>query len=230
VSPSAEPQLSPDQRIFWRVAVIIGVASYLGALYWAEAHLIGPLLGNRGYVVAPIPDNNPGCYSDLPSCQPSGCRWGSNGLSSFVLWLLYLVVVCTSILVPFWTGTLHGPRLLQFSFFLLISLGLASLMTALPTIQLPRLAIGNSLFWSLVLLAIVVIWAGTVALFGFPQRLPSVYEVYQVRGEFKAEVQSRSAGILWGIVWVGNVLAPMTMAFAVRRRRRCCGQPYWQSN
>lgn len=219
MSPSADPQLSPDQRIFWRVAVIIGVASYLGALYWAEAHLIGPVFGNRGYVVAPIPDNNPWVLFGLALLPAFWLPLGIERVSSFVLWLLYLVVVCTGILVPFWTGTLHGPRVLQFSFFLLISLGLASLMTALPTIQLPRLAIGNSLFWSLVLLAIVLIWAGTVALFGFPERLPSVYEVYQVRGEFKAEVQLRGAGILWGIVWVGNVLAPMTMAFAVRRRR-----------
>ena len=135
MSPSADPQLSPDQRIFWRVAVIIGVASYLGALYWAEAHLIGPVFGNRGYVVAPIPDNNPWVLFGLALLPAFWLPLGIERVSSFVLWLLYLVVVCTGILVPFWTGTLHGPRVLQFSFFLLISLGLASLMTALPTIQ-----------------------------------------------------------------------------------------------
>ena len=220
MSPSAEPQLSPDSADILACCcdhrggelprcAILGRGSPDWTAFRPPGLCRGSCSGQQ-----PL-----GAVADLPSCRPSGCRSGIERVSSFVLWLLYLVVVCTGILVPFWTGTLHGPRVLQFSFFLLISLGLASLMTTLPTIQLPRLAIGNSLFWSLVLLAIVGIWASIVALFGFPERLPSVYEVYQVRGEFKAEVQRRGAGILWGIVWVGNVLAPMTMAFAVRRRR-----------
>jgi hypothetical protein len=168
--------------------VIIGVASYLGALILAEAHLIGTAFRQPGLCRGPIPDNNPWVLFGLALLPAFWLPLGIERVSSFVLWLLYLVVVCTSILVPFWTGTLHGPRVLQFSLFLLISLGLASLMTTLPTIQLPRLAIGNSLFWSLVLLAIVVIWASTVAVFGLPSAAAQ-----RIRGLSSSwRVQSRS--------------------------------------
>ena len=201
-----------------RATALASVVLYVASYHYSYKYLISPAYSYQGFVYQPL-----GFYvvltayilSLLPVMfMPLHLRKPS----SFVVWMLYLMVYVPSLLtMAFVLGRpLYemGPFLLS----LLVSMLLLALVVRFPIIPLPMPRIPGWLFWGGLGVYLVGSYGLLIDVFGF-NGLASLSNVYDVR--LKARATLAGAGRLVGyqLRWLSEAINPYLMATGLSEKK-----------
>lgn len=202
-----------------RFNLFMGVFSYLFLLHWTYVDIISPNFSYLKYT-----------YSS-PSVSLIMTVWGMALIPSFwlpikrtrpsqsVYWLLYLLVLVPTMIIPLYTLEIAFKQLLTFDIVLLLSFAFLGLIYKIPLLVFPRIRISPFFFWFGFISISLLFYIYIIKVFGLQFHLLSFLEVYQVRSEY-ADTLSES-GVLssYLIDWQANVLNPFLMIFGLIIRK-----------
>ena len=141
--------------------------------------------------------------------------------SQFVGWILFIVAVAPSILVPQFTDVLSTDAAFEVAIWVFVSfLPVATIGTRRAVRDmLPTFTISASTFWTGLVVVSIVLYAYVIVAVGVHWELPSIDDVYGVRGEFKMVESSSSFLLRYAVPLLGNVLTPLIIARGMLERR-----------
>ena len=134
--------------------------------------------------------------------------------SQFISWVVFIVAVAPSIVVPQYTEVLSGPDAFEVAVWVALSfLPVAALGTRrVVRDMLPRFTVSTSTYWVTVAAVSALIYAYVIADVGLTFDLPSLNDVYGVRGEYQ-EIETESSRLLsYATPLLANVINPLVLA------------------
>ena len=139
--------------------------------------------------------------------------------SQVVYWLLYILVLVPSCLVPIYAldDQSRGPLVLAFC--LVVVFGLTGLIYRLPLVPLPRIHLETYEFSVILALLSIICYALMVSAFGFQFHYVSFEDTYSVRAEFQNTLIQAPPLVAYAIGWQAWVINPFVMAVGLRSRR-----------
>lgn len=139
--------------------------------------------------------------------------------SQVVYWLLYILVLVPSCLVPIYAldDQSRGPLVLAFC--LVVVFGVTGLIYRLPLVPLPRIHLETYEFSVILALLSIICYALMVSAFGFQFHYVSFEDTYSVRAEFQNTLIQAPPLVAYAIGWQAWVINPFVMAVGLRSRR-----------
>ena len=202
------------------LAVRLGVVSvafiYVALLHAIYVGHISPAFAYLGYVLTPAPVGMlvlafvaawlPSLWLPVRLLQPS----------TLVYWLLYVLAYVPSTFMPGLTLDREPVDLLMLLATLVGSFALLGLILRVPRVPFSRPRLDARVYWAAVFVLTGTLLAVVVMAFGFPQSIPSLADVYDVRADYR----EADAGRLqrFAVSWLGNVLLPIFIAVGLLRR------------
>lgn len=141
--------------------------------------------------------------------------------SHVICWLLFVVAVAPSIVVPQYTDVLRSDDALEVALWVFVSfLPVATLGTRRAVRgSVPRVIVSPSAFWTGLTVLAVLVFAYVVSQVGITFDLPSLSDVYGVRAEYAATEASSSKLLSYSTPLLANVISPLLMARGLLARR-----------
>lgn len=192
-----------------RLWFLVGVFTYMGALFLSYVYLLSPIFGYLGIVYRPD-----GFASVLVALFVAAVPavWMPVRLkrpSQVIYLLLYLMVMIPTLLVGAFTGVLTLFRVVLFgAVFLVVFGGLRLLYEASP-LDLPKLVETNTGFWLLFAALAGGLYGLLFAKYGVYTEIPSLGEVYAQREEFRQAIGGLGA---YAFFWVAKAINPFFLA------------------
>ncbi len=138
--------------------------------------------------------------------------------SLVVYYMLYLLVVVPSCVVPSYTGQLQWAQLFTLQLSILTGFGLVGCAYSMPLIGLQGAGLSGPAFCK-VIAGVSLLCYGTIIYFaGLPSSLPSIFDVYGVREAFKSLGGPFALG--YAMDWQSNVVNPYLIAAGLVYRKR----------
>jgi hypothetical protein len=139
--------------------------------------------------------------------------------SQVVYWLLYLLVLVPSCLVPIYAldDQSSGPVLLATC--LVVVFALTSLIYCLPLLPLKRIRLQSYEFGVMLALLSITCYALIISSFGLHFHFVSFDDTYLVRAQFQDALTRGPALVAYAIGWQAWVINPFVMAMGLRSRR-----------
>jgi hypothetical protein len=139
--------------------------------------------------------------------------------SQVVYWLLYLLVLVPSCLVPIYAldDQSNGPLLLATC--LVVVFGLTSLIYRLPLLPLKRIHLQSYEFSVMLALLSITCYALMISSFGLHFHYVSFEDTYSVRAQFQDALTQAPALVAYAIGWQAWVINPFVMAMGLKSRR-----------
>ena len=204
------------ERIVLRVVTVLATLIYVVLLMTVYAVRVAPNYDYMGYVLEPA---GPGflllgvLVAFLPSTvlpvhlhRPSGVA----------LWMLYILAFIPSMVIPYLALPRDPTELLPLTLTLAVGFCIVLMLTRLPLLAIPRLKLPRWVFW-LAFGTLGALLVNSIArTFGLTTSLPSLADVYVVRGEYKETEASLLAR--YAVTWIGNVIGPFLIGLGLLRR------------
>jgi hypothetical protein len=211
------------EAVIVRLVLLVGVVAYASLLVASYVTTIAPAFAYMGYTLEPAAPPYlvlgfavsvlPALWLPLQLARPS----------AGVVWIIYLLAYVPSTLMPL-LSLVRPPEDVAL---LVVAIGTAftllSLVPSLRLLRLRRLRVPSWVFWSAFVALCGFLLLQITSEHGYAIALPSLSEVYDVRGEYKEAAESRLSRL--GVSWIGNVLAPFLFAVALVRRRPLLALP-----
>lgn len=139
--------------------------------------------------------------------------------SQVVYWLLYLLVLVPSCLVPVYAldDQSSGPVLLATC--LVAVFALTGLIYRLPLLPLKRIHLESYEFSVILFLLSITCYALMISSFGLHFHFVSFEDTYSVRAQFQDALTQVPALVAYAIGWQAWVINPFVMAMGLRSRR-----------
>lgn len=200
------------RTLAWRVGLLLGALGYLAGLVALYAFYISPRFAYLGYELHPAPAAYQAAAWLLALLPALWLPLALERPSQLAYWLLYLLALAPSVLVPFYT--LSAPPLQVLAVALALTLAFAGLglIYRLPVMRLPRLRYPALLFWLGLLGLATAFLAVIVARFGLRLELPALAEVYDTRAEYADELAGAGPLVGYAVGWLANVIGPFLIA------------------
>lgn len=215
-STSVLPLSFSRDTLAQRFGIMTGVAIYVALLVFIYSSHISPQFSYLGYVLQPV---SLGYLFIAYSTAWLPSLWMPVQLthpSQVVYWLLYIVVFIPSSLMPLLSLDRSMIEILLLLAVLLSSFLAISIIYHVPNLSIGRLQLHPWAFWGTMTCVTTAMIALVVATFGISFSLPGIFEVYDVRSEFKEASTGRLAG--YSVSWLGNVIFPLFIAVALTKR------------
>jgi hypothetical protein len=200
--------------------VSLAVAAYALVLNWVYREMVSPNFGYMGYGYR-APDSEYMLYAYLAAtltafALPSKIKQPS----ALVLWILYVVGVAPSILVPPYTTHVEGNQALFAGLAIAASYSVAALITRRTAPPKPlKMNLSSTSFWLLVAALSAGVYGVIAATIGIRLQFVSLLDVYDVRDEYKAGLAG-GAGIVGYLVSTqANIINPMIITRGIYSRR-----------
>jgi len=139
--------------------------------------------------------------------------------SQVVYWLLYILALVPSCLVPIYAldDQSRGPLVLTLC--LVVVFGLTGLIYRLPLVPLPRIRLESYEFSVILALLSLTCYALMISVFGFHFHYVSFEDTYSVRAQFQDTLVQAPALVAYAIGWQAWVINPFVMAVGLRSQR-----------
>jgi hypothetical protein len=133
--------------------------------------------------------------------------------SHFIVWVLFIVAVVPAIVIPQITPALTKPKALELAVWVAVSYLLVALFGTCRVLRgfVPRRPLRGPTFWFFLVVLYAVLNGYVLATIGLQLTLPSLEDVYGVRGEFANEEQVFGP-LLYVVPLLANVVNPVVMA------------------
>lgn len=195
-----------------RLKLIMGSVIYIAMLILIYVVVISPRYAYQGFiyhqptaiyaVISFFLAIIPSCWLPIQFHRPS----------QIVHWLLYLFVYIPAVIIPLFTLSMDPIKILIYSTVLFFSFWMMRLMQNLPLLIIPKVNLKQSHFTILVFLLSAIFYAKVFSVFGFHFNLVALDEVYDVRSEYKDQLQQSGKLVAYAILWQANVLNPYFIA------------------
>jgi hypothetical protein len=139
--------------------------------------------------------------------------------SQVVYWLLYLLVLAPSCLVPIYALDDQSSGPLVLAACLVTVFALTGLIYRIPLLPLPRVHLERYEFTVILALLSITSYALMVATFGFHFHYVSFQDTYSVRAQFQGVLSQAPALVAYAIGWQAWVINPFVMAVGLSSRR-----------
>ncbi len=203
-------------RIFLRLVTTLSTLTFVIILMTVYAVHVAPNFAYMGYVLRPA---EPGflllgiLLAVLPSAvlpvrleRPSGVA----------LWMLYILAFIPSMVIPYLALPQEAVDMLPLSLSIAFGFAIVLAITQLRVLAVPRLRLPHWAFWIIFTALSTLLVISITRDFGLTMSLPSLFDVYTVRGAYK-EVDA-SALARYAVTWIGNVIGPFLIALGLLRR------------
>lgn len=156
------------------------------------------------------------CFCVLPCLF---IRQSNDKASSFIIWYVYLTLIIPSVIIPF----LMEAEAFRFVFInAVISCSFIATLFVINRKREVRLE-GNpmppQLFLNVFLLLFIALLLVTIINFGIPTRLPSLYDVYDLRSQAR-DIYKESSFMAYIIPWLANCIIPYLLVYAIATKKR----------
>lgn len=209
------------QRLLIRAfGVPLAVAAYASTLHWVYLNLITEQFQYMGYTYeAPNPENT--VYMVLAATVTAWFLPSRiNRPSALVLWLLFVVAVAPSILVPTYTGYLTDTQSMTSGLAVAGCFILASLLTKRSRPVKPlRASLSPTSFWIVIGLVSVGIYGVVAVTLGLRLQFVSLFDVYDVRDEYKTGLAGASGIVGYLVSTQANVINPLIITRGIYAKR-----------
>jgi hypothetical protein len=141
--------------------------------------------------------------------------------SHFICWTLFVVAVAPSIVVPQYTDVLTSDAALEVAIWVAISFLPVAVLGCRRAVRdsLPQFTVSPSLYWGTLAVISAFVYAYVIADVGITFDLPSLEDVYGVRGEYAAVEASSSKLLSYATPLLANVINPLFVARGLISRR-----------
>lgn len=143
--------------------------------------------------------------------------------SHFIVWVLFVITVVPSLVVPQWAPALSHREALELALWIGASFGLVAVLGTRQVLRgfVPRHPLPVDTFWRIVAGIFVVLNVYTVLTVGLKFSLPALGDVYGVRSEFHDQ-ESLNPALGYAVPLLGSVINPAMMVRGLWERR-----PLW---
>lgn len=138
--------------------------------------------------------------------------------SVFVAWVLFVVTVAPSIVVPQIADVLPRDESIVVAFWVALAYLPVALFGTRRAIRgvVPRMPLPPATFWTVVLVVAAVAYAYVIATVGVSWDLPPLEDVYGLRGRFNTEVAG-TALLGYAVPVLANLFNPLVIAWGLLR-------------
>jgi hypothetical protein len=198
--------------------VVVGTVAYIGVLHAVFQHVVAPDFTYLRYAYRP-PD--PVAYAVAVALVVALALVLPRRLtqpSHYIAWVLFVVTVAPSIVVPQIAHVLPRDESLVVALWVALAYLPVAVFGTRRSIRgiLPRMALPPGGFWAAVLVVAALAYAYVIATVGVRWELPSLENVYGLRDEFNTEVSS-TALLGYAVPLLANVINPLIMARGLLR-------------
>jgi hypothetical protein len=201
-----------------RAGLIVGCTLYIAIFVVLYEKLIVPVWGYEGFHSRTTVER--AAIGWILAALPS--LWVPAKLerpSQVVYWLLYLLVLVPSCLVPIYAldDQSSGPLLLAAC--LVSAFAIIGMIYRLPLIPLPRMQVESFEYKAVLILLSTISYALIVSSFGLQFHYVSFDDTYSVRAQFANTIGQAPTVVAYAIGWQAWVINPLVMAVGLRSRR-----------
>ena len=141
--------------------------------------------------------------------------------SQFICWILFVVAVAPSIIVPQYTQVLDSDDAIEVAIWAALSFLPVAIFGSRRALRdsLPRFTVSPSTFWGVVIVLSVFVYAYVIADVGVSFSLPSLSDVYGVRSEYQATENDSSVLLSYATPLIANVINPLIIGRGLLSRR-----------
>ena len=142
--------------------------------------------------------------------------------SSFVLWMLFVLVVVPGAQISLYTTYLSPEAGLFAAFALIVSFGLARLITVRKTHpDFRRFALSPRVFWIIIGIFSLAVYVVIGVTMGLELRFVGILDVYDIRDEYGAKLASSGVLVSYLVGTQSNVINPLVIIRGITSRN------YW---
>lgn len=198
----------------------IAVSVYPLLLIWALRDVISPAWSYMGFFYTP-PENAAASLIALLVAALPGWLMPVSGIrpSTIVIWILYILAYVPAQVVPLYASGREISSYLPFQIALLFGIVILILFGSLPVFTIPKIRFNERLFWTALFAFSCLLYAGVIARYGLPAKLPRLDEVYDVRSTFSMHSADQGALLAYGMSWQAKVISPLFIAYGILKRR-----------
>jgi len=139
--------------------------------------------------------------------------------SQVVYWLLYLLVLVPSCLVPTYALDDQSTGPLILAAVLVAVFGLTGMIYSIPLLPLPRMRLRSYEFNVILTILSLTCYAAMIASFGLHFRFVSFEDTYSVRAQYQDVLSQAPTLVAYAIGWQAWVINPLIMALGLRSKR-----------
>lgn len=203
------------------LSVPTGVAAYAYTLHWVYLNLVTEPFRYMGYTYS-APDFYTIVFTYLAATTAAlflpARIWSPSGL---VLWLLFIVAVAPSILVPAYTGYQTNAEALVSGITIgacyILAIFITKRRQANSTKPLFRPMQNN--FWLVISIFTVFVYGLVAVTMGLSLEFVAILDVYDVRDEYRSGLAGTSAIVGYLVSTQANVVNPLIIARGIYSRR-----------
>lgn len=138
--------------------------------------------------------------------------------SVFVLWVLYIVVIIPSIVIPYLSLSMSFLQLLQYNFFLLLCFFILTRTKNARPIKMNYLLFSNTGFYIVFFTIYGLLTFSMIQQFGFNFQFVAISDVYDLRATYREQLgESSSLGMRW-LLYIFNPFL-IVVGYLYRQRR-----------
>lgn len=200
-----------------RLSLLAGSLVYSVLLILCYMFIVSPRYSYMGYVLYPV-GLDVVVVSIALATWP--CMWLPFGVqrpSQAVLWLLYVLVIVPSMVIPVFT--VQRNTLVGIHASVLLGFAVLASFQRFPLLRLPAIKQSRVPFWGLLGVVGVLCLYLVLSVFGFRFKLVSFAEVYSLRSDYKEALLANGSAVDYAIHWLGNVIHPTLIALGLRYKR-----------
>lgn len=202
-------------------AIVLGVLAYAAILHWIYLDKVSGRFAYVGFGYR-TPNWDLYFYAFVLTCLVAlTLPKRIDRPSAFVLWIVFVLAVAPSMLVPAYASvTQAGPALTTATVtalaFGMVTLGMRK---RLRLSWVPKLRLSASSFWLVIAVLSFAIYGYLFAVFGLHLQRISGLNVYAARGQYHAQLVTGGAIISYLISMQGDVLNPVMIARGIYSKR-----------
>ncbi|WP_413452528.1 hypothetical protein AA0Y32_10305 [Georgenia phoenicis] len=218
--PELDEQQALGRSLVGGSVVVMGAVAYALTVHWAYREMIAPTFGYRGSTYR-TPATDLYFYAIAIAAVMALCLPRKvERPSSFVLWVLYIVAGAPSVLLGHYAGNLTPALAMETS----IGVGGAFVLTIALTRffrirRVPRWRPSSTTFWLLIGGFSVAVYAYLASTIGLQFQIVSLFDVYDVRDDYREGLAAAGGVGGYLISWQANVLNPVIIARGALQRR-----------
>jgi len=197
---------------YWAIAV--ATVAYLELLRWVYRTTIAPEFSYLRYTYREPDPTYYGIAVAMIVVLAAVLPRRITQPSHFISWVLFVVAVAPSIVVPQYSEVLSRPDAFEVAIWVALSfVPVAAFGTRrLVREMLPRFTVSPPAFWTSISVISVAVYVYVIASVGITFDLPSLDDVYGVRSEYQQVEDTGSALLAYATPLIANVINPLIIA------------------
>jgi len=203
-----------------RLGLILGLAAFAFMLHWTYEEKISPHFSYLG-----LRYRDPSIWRYmvvflLVCALGLLLPWTFRRASDFILWVMFILAVAPSMLLPQYADVISRPRSFELAMYIACSFAMVVVLAPHgPSFRLARIPAPPVVVWALVAAISICVYAYIWYTTGLGLKFVSLASVRDIRFEFRDQIANHGRLLGYLVRVQGNVINPLIIARGVYSRR-----------